>query len=179
MKVPHKLKMFRTGTLTKASAMCLHTSRTSPISKLCIRPAGEHECCSRPRIADEIVHARPGSSLQPSPIKPSPHVWPAVGDMSAMGAGTAAASTRAWLDILRGAWMVLAAAPAPSEVVAMVRESKKGQEEEEELAWLEALAGCLGAAVALARGQDDIESQVGGSVDKLQDRDASLGVQGA
>jgi hypothetical protein len=78
-------------------------------------------------------------------------------------------STRAWLDILRGAWMVLPAAPAPSEVVAMVRESKGGQEEEEELAWLEALAGCLGAAVALAREQqEDIGSQVGGSLDNMQ-----------
>jgi hypothetical protein len=57
--------------------------------------------------------------------------------------------------------MVLPAAPAPSEVVAMVREAKGGQEEEEELVWLEALAGCLGAAVALARGQQDTESQVG------------------
>jgi electron transfer flavoprotein alpha subunit len=54
--------------------------------------------------------------------------------------------------------MVLPAAPAPSEVVAMVRE--KGGQEEEELAWLEALAGCLGAAVALARRQDDLGSQV-------------------
>jgi hypothetical protein len=71
-------------------------------------------------------------------------------------------ATRAWLDILRGAWMVLPAAPAPSEVVAMVRE-KGGQEEEEELAWLEALAGCLGAAVALAREQHAAASQVGGS----------------
>jgi hypothetical protein len=77
------------------------------------------------------------------------------------GAGAPSASTRAWLDILRGAWMVLPVAPAPSEVVAMVRESKGGQEEEEELAWLGALAGCLGAAVALARGQEDIASQVG------------------
>jgi hypothetical protein len=58
---------------------------------------------------------------------------------------------RAWLDILRGAWMVLPAAPAPSEVVAMVREKGGQEEEEEELAWLEALAGCLGAAVAMAR----------------------------
>jgi hypothetical protein len=64
------------------------------------------------------------------------------------------------LDILRGVWMVLPAAPAPSEVVATVRESKGGQEEEEELAWLEALAGCLGAAAALARGQHDTGSQV-------------------
>jgi hypothetical protein len=79
-------------------------------------------------------------------------------------AGAARTSTRAWLDILRGAWMVLPAAPAPSEVVAMVRESKGGQEEEEELAWLEALAGCLGAAVALAREQEDIGSQVGGKL---------------
>jgi hypothetical protein len=71
-----------------------------------------------------------------------------------------ASATRAWLDILRGAWMVLPAAPVPSEVVAMVRESKGGQEKEEELAWLEALAGCLGAAVALARGQHDTGSQV-------------------
>jgi electron transfer flavoprotein alpha subunit len=42
----------------------------------------------------------------------------------------------------------------------MVRGYKGGQEEEEELAWLEALAGCLGAAVALARGQHDMGSQV-------------------
>jgi hypothetical protein len=74
-------------------------------------------------------------------------------------------ATRAWLDILRGAWMVLPAAPAPSEVVAMVRESKGGQEEEEELAWLEALAGCLGAAVALARGEDEMDNHVGGTVE--------------
>jgi hypothetical protein len=65
-------------------------------------------------------------------------------------------TTRAWLDILRGAWMMLPAAPAPSEVVAMVRE--KGGQEEEELAWLEALAGCLGAAVAIARGKSDVDS---------------------
>jgi hypothetical protein len=82
-------------------------------------------------------------------------------------------ATRAWLDILRGAWMLLPAAPAPSKVVAMVCESKGGQGEEEELAWLEALAGCLGAAVALARGQDDLArgqednaSQVGGRADE-------------
>jgi hypothetical protein len=62
-------------------------------------------------------------------------------------------TTRAWLDILRGALMMLPAAPAPSEVVAMVRE--KGGQEEEELAWLEALAGCLGAAVAMAREQSN------------------------
>jgi hypothetical protein len=73
-------------------------------------------------------------------------------------------TTRAWLDILRGAWMMLPAAPAPSEVVAMVLE--KGGQEEEELAWLEALAECLGAAVALARGQDDHASQVGGRVEE-------------
>jgi hypothetical protein len=81
--------------------------------------------------------------------------------MALVGRERAGASTRgAWLDILRGAWMVLPAAPAPSEVVAMVRESKGGQEEEEELAWLEALAGCLGAAVALAREQQDLGTQV-------------------
>jgi hypothetical protein len=73
--------------------------------------------------------------------------------------GGARSATRAWLDILRGAWMVLPAAPAPSEVVAMVRE--KGGQEEEELAWLEALAGCLGAAVALAREQHGVAVQVG------------------
>jgi hypothetical protein len=83
---------------------------------------------------------------------------------SVVGRERAGSATRAWLDILRGAWMVLPAAPAPSEVVAMVREAKGGEEEEEELAWLEALAGCLGAAVALARGEDseEIGSQVGG-----------------
>jgi hypothetical protein len=88
-------------------------------------------------------------------------------------AGASRAATRAWLDILRGAWMVLPAAPAPSEVVAMVRESKGGQEEEEELAWLEALAGCLGAAVALARGQDEIGSQVGVTSDTMEGRTAA------
>jgi hypothetical protein len=65
---------------------------------------------------------------------------------------------RAWLDILRGAWTMLPGVPAPSEVVAMMR--GKGGKEEEELAWLEALAGCLGAAVALARGQHDMDDQV-------------------
>jgi hypothetical protein len=74
------------------------------------------------------------------------------------GAAAAPIATRAWLDILRGAWTMLPGVPAPSEVVAMVRE--KGGQMEEELAWLEALAGCLGAAVALARGAQDIENQV-------------------
>jgi hypothetical protein len=76
--------------------------------------------------------------------------------------------TRAWLDILRVAWMMLPVAPDPSEVVAMVRE--KGAREEEELAWLEALAGCLAAAVALARGKDEIDSQVGESLVAVQVR---------
>jgi hypothetical protein len=97
---------------------------------------------------------------------------------SERAAATPSASTRAWLDILRGAWMVLPAAPAPSEVVAMVRESKGGQEEEEELAWLEALAGCLGAAVALARGQQEIGSQVGATHKGMRAR-GGLSAQGA
>jgi hypothetical protein len=75
--------------------------------------------------------------------------------------------------------MVLPAAPAPREVVAMVGESKGAQEEEEELAWLEALAARLAAAVALARGQHDIGSQVGENVDKMRDCTASLCPQGA
>jgi hypothetical protein len=78
--------------------------------------------------------------------------------MASSGPFMSPVTTRAWLDILRGAWMMLPGAPAPSEVVAMLRE-KEGQEEAE-LAWLEALAGCLGAAVALARGQNDLGSQV-------------------
>jgi hypothetical protein len=103
---------------------------------------------------------------------------------------TARPLPRAWLDILRGAWELLPALPAPVEVLATLREGvsiallasslhscvKEGAKGgtswavsylfvcqvpiEQELEWMEALAGCLGAAVAAAQDRQEHLSQV-------------------
>jgi hypothetical protein len=66
---------------------------------------------------------------------------------------------RAFMGVLRGAWELLPEDPAPEETLRIVRE-KRDRMEEEELAWLEKLAACVGRTVAMARASHPDEVRV-------------------